>query len=162
MKYFTKKWCLGELEDWELNKIMDNYHQYIEEIYPKLPVTLKLMVRSISLHDGFITSAKFLENEEALQIDGVFGDLSFGYFNLRIKYYNIIKINKNILKQLFENTKLEVLSDEVKILASEQYSHRIVFSTGKEIEVIFKNLLLEIGNEVSENFRNNRCTLKII
>ncbi|MBU4510158.1 hypothetical protein KJ830_03815 [bacterium] len=162
MKYFTKEWCFGELKDTKMDKINENYQKYIAGIYLKLPVALKMLVKNLFLHDGLIRNIVYFRSQKILEINGIFGDLQFGYYNLKIKYYGINEINTKILKMIFNDKKVEILKDEIEMLNSQQYSHRIIFSIGEEIEILFKDLSIEIIDEKAENYKKENCNLKII
>ena len=87
MKYFTKDWCFGKLDDKEYENVERNYQKYIENIYEDLPATLKILIKNINLHDGIIKKGTFLKKENLFELEGIFGDLNFGYFGLTLKYY---------------------------------------------------------------------------
>ena len=74
MKYFTKKWCFVELKDKEVDSIYEKYQKYISEIYLKLPVTLKILVKDLLLHDGLIKKIIYFKNQRKIEIEGIFGD----------------------------------------------------------------------------------------
>ena len=72
MKYFTKKWCFGQLSTNTTNKIINDYNVYIETIYKELPVPLKFLIKNMSLHDGIINRVVFFKNNKILEIYGIF------------------------------------------------------------------------------------------
>ncbi len=159
MKYFTEDWCFGKLDDQEWETIERNYHSYIESIYDSLPVTLKILVKNLNLHDGIIKKISFLKKENAFELEGVFGDLGFGYFGLTLKYNDVIPLNEALLKSTFEDKRLEILSNEIEILDENKYSHKIIFDNGKEFEIKFKNLELKIIESRPESYKRINCKL---
>ena len=103
----------------------------------------------------------FLKKEKTFELEGIFGDLDYGYFNLILKYYHIRSFNEELLKGLFENNKLEILSHEIESQGNNKYAHKIIFDNGKELEVVFKNLELKITDDISKNYKRVSCKLLI-
>ncbi len=161
MKYFTKDWCFGKLDDKEYENVERNYQKYIENIYEDLPATLKILIKNINLHDGIIKKVTFLKKENLFELEGIFGDLNFGYFGLTLKYYEIKLLSQDLLKSIFENKNLEILSNEIEKLNRQKYSHQIIFDNGHEFEIEFKNLELRLINESSESYQRVNCKLLI-
>ena len=162
MRFFTKKWHAGNMEDREMNETLNKYNEYITQIYAQLPVTLKILAKSISLHDGFIKNVLFFENQRKIIISGIFGDLEFGYYTLKLKYMDIQLKNLKLMKDIFSNKKLEILFNEIEVLHSNIYSHKFLFSSEKEIEIIFQNLELEIINDIPDNYKISKCLFNVI
>ncbi len=160
MKYFTKKWCFSELSDDEINNNINLYNRYINFIYDNLPVTLKLLLKSISLHDGIINSVTYVKSKKFLELSGIFGDLQFGYYNLIIKYLNINHFEKKYLEEILNNND-EILRDEIEKLSNSNYSHKFIFNSGNEFEIVFSDIELYFRNSSSKEYKKKKCKINI-
>jgi len=161
MKYFTKEWCLGKLSDNKVNRILNDYNNYIKNIYEKLPLPLKLLTKNMYLHDGIITNVIFFKDKLSIELSGIFGDLQFGYYKLDIKYFNIDYIENEILKNIFFNKNIKILSDEIELLINDRFSHKFFFDTDKEIEIIFSNIKICISDASKKDYKNVICKVDI-
>lgn len=161
MKYFTKEWCLGILNEKKINSIANEYNEYIDKIYYKLPVTLKLLAKNVSLHDGIVKSVLFDKKNNILEIYGIFGDLQFGYFNLGLRYFNVDAINISKVHEIFLNKNIEILNDEIEILSEEKFSHRFIFQTKQEFEILFTDIEITVTNASSKEHKMEICLLKV-
>ncbi len=162
MKYFTREWCSGGLSDEENDRIWEDYKKYIKDIYWKLPFVLKILTNDISLHDGIIKKTYFYVKEGVLEFSGIFGDLQIGYFGLNIKYFDVYKMDTAFLKSLFYKEKAEILYDEIEILPDNKYSHKLIFTNGKEMEIIFNDIELKITNEIPANYKKESSILEVL
>lgn len=161
MKYFTKEWCFSKLDDDEIEQRLQSYRNYIESIYKQLPFVLKLLVQSINLHDGRLKVVSFSPEKKKLVIRGVFGDLESNYFILEIKYLMVSNVSIDSLLCIFKNQELEILSDEIEVLAKNLFSHRILFSTQKDIDIQFQDIELTVQNTSPESYKKLCCEFKI-
>ena len=161
MKYFTQDWCDGKLNDMETEQKLRFYRGYIQKIYEKLPFTLKILSQSVNLHDGRLKSVVFDSGKNKLLIKGVFGDLATGYFVLEVKYLQVVSVNIKLLVNIFKNKKIEILSDEIEMLSDAMFSHRILFSLNKCIEIKFKDIELKIKTATFEQYKRAVCCYKI-
>lgn len=162
MKYFTKEWCFGFLSDSETEMILNNYEEYLSAIYNELPFVLKIIAKNISMHDGILEKAIFFEHEKNLILEGIFGDLQSGYFFLSAKYSNVRNMSKEVLVNLFDKKKLEIIRDEIELLSPNTYSHKIIFSSKIEIDVIFSDIQLNIKNSSQLHYKSQNCILEFI
>ena len=81
MKYFTKEWCFGDLDEKEINNIVKKYKAYIKSEYSKFPFVLKVLSSNINLHDGIVRNIIFDQNNNFVRTSEIFGDLEVGYFH---------------------------------------------------------------------------------
>lgn len=162
MKYFTKDWCFSKLDDQEIQNRLKSYRDYIQDVYKKLPAVLRILVEHINLHDGKIALVVFNSEKKELLIRGVFGDLEVGYFFLSIKYLMVLNLDFNLLNSIFISDKLDVLSDEIEYLGDSYFSHRMLFSIKKDIDIQFKDIELEIQNANPRDYEKVRCQFKTV
>lgn len=161
MKFFNKAWCFCELNDDEIEQRLESYKNYIDEIYSKLPFTLKLMAKNLNLHDGKIIISRFIQQEKSLILKGIFGDLQTGYYFLTLKY-SISKLDIEPLSSIFKDKQLEILSDEIEFLSENSFCHRIFFSTQQELSIPFKDIQIEIQNALPEDYKNSKCIFEFL
>jgi hypothetical protein len=162
MKYFTKDWCFSKLADQEIEQRSKSYRDYIQGIYKKLPFVLKLLTHNINLHDGKLEIFYFMRDKKQLIIKGIFGDIELNYFMLEIKYSNVFNLDAGLLKPIFQNQEIEILSDEIEILSENLFSHRMLFSTQKDIDIQFEEIELKIQNTNPKNYKKVLCQFKTI
>lgn len=144
MKFFTEEWCSGKLKTSETKKVARDYQAYLDEIYDELPFPIKLLAKHINLHDGILGEIQYSKSSNMLILNGSFGDLETGYFSLQLKYLGISNFDLNQVASLCKNQKLEILRDEIELLTTGGYSHRLFFAIKKELEIFFRNLEIEI------------------
>jgi hypothetical protein len=161
MKYFTKKWCSYKLSEEELAQAEKLYEQYINKIFDKLLPSIKVLTKSLSLHDGIIRNVIFNEKNKFLVLSGIFGDLEFGYYSLEIKYIHSF-IDKELLTQVFFNKEVEIIRDEIEMLSDNQFSHSIIFSSKDDIKISFSNLEIKIIDTIATEYNVKKCKLNII
>ena len=162
MKYFTKEWCFSNLEEAEIGKRIKSYKDYIDKIYEKLPFTLKILAKTLNIHDGIIKKVTFDMANDMLILEGVFGDLQVGYFSLKVNYINVSNINTDVLISNFRNQKVNVLSDEIEMISKNRFSHKMFFSTKKETEILFEDMEIAIRSEDQENFKTELCQIEVL
>ncbi len=159
MKYFTKEWCFSKLDDQEIEHRLESYRNYVQNIYKKLPFVLKLLVQNINLHDGKLETIYFSPDKKNLILRGVFGDLESHYFELEIEYLRIKNEKNDLLDSVFKDQEIEILSDEIEVLSENLFSHRILFSTQKYIEIQFEDIKFKIQNANPKDYEKSLiCT----
>jgi len=162
MKYFTKEWCFGNLKESMIQETEDRYRGYIKSIYNRMSFSLKILYNNINMHDGIIRKVSFFKKSKTLIMQGVFGDLEVGYFLLSIKYNNVSKVDRKLLVKIFENKEAEILSDEIEYLSDGNISHKMIFSTKKEIDIQFEDIELDIRNAISSDYDQIPCALEFL
>lgn len=162
MKYFTKEWCFGEIDDCKIEALSKSYKKYINNIYEKLPFVLKLLSRNINLHDGRLMKAIFNHEENSLLLEAVCGDLQSKYYFLEIKYYGIYNLKDKVLMSIFKNQEIEILSDEIEFFSDEYFSHKMFFSSMKDIDIRFKDLQIIFRSATSNEYKKCLCLFEVI
>lgn len=54
MKYFTNDWFISRLPEEDLERIAEDYWNYIDSVFDKFPFTLKMLAKYVNLHDGIV------------------------------------------------------------------------------------------------------------
>jgi hypothetical protein len=161
MKYFDEEWCFSTLNDHEINEKLTSYKKYVDSIYTTIPFVLKLFAKAISFHDGIINKVLFSGDNNSVMIQGVFGDLSTGYYSLEIKYKNVHNFNEEMFSSFFKDQSKEILSDEIEVLLNDRYAHRFFFSDKTEIEIIFEDVDVKIQNTHRGSYKRSICEFEI-
>lgn len=161
MKYFTKKWCFGDLTEKAIQDRVDAYKTYIDKIYDELPFVLKVLSKEINLHDGIIKKITLNKDSSILNMIGIFGDAQVGYFVLNIKYVNVSNLNEKNLGSTVNTKNLLILSDEIEKIEGNLYSHRMIFSSKRELEINFEKIEIKIQNANQKQYKMKTCKLII-
>jgi hypothetical protein len=162
MKYFTKEWCFSDLNDREIDKRLVSYKDYISKIYEKLPFALKALSRNLNLHDGRLMKVIFNQKENALLLEGIFGDLQSGYYFLELKYIGISGLSTELLASCFRDQEIQVLSDEIEFISQNHFSHKFLFSTKRDIDIQFNDLQIGMRNAMPKDYKKTCCLFEII
>ena len=104
----------------------------------------------------------FIQNQGSLLLDGIFGDLQTGYFFLEIRYLGVSVLSEEILRSIFKDQVLEILSDEIEFFSENHFSHKMLFSSKKEIDVQFKDIQILIRNATSKDYRKYPSQFEVI
>jgi hypothetical protein len=54
MKYFTREWLTGGLDDAEFEAAIPAYEAHLDRVSPTLPGTVETLARGVNVHDGLI------------------------------------------------------------------------------------------------------------
>src|SRR5690606_19101983 len=111
--------------------------------------------------DGRLQAVSFNPDKKNLIIRGVCGDLEINYFILEIKYLKVSNLNLDFVVYFFKNQELEFLSDEIEVLEENLVSHRILFSTQKDIDIQFQDIELTVQTSPPEGYKKLCCQFKI-
>lgn len=162
MKYFTKEWCFSNLGDYEIDRISKSYKDYIDSTHAKLPFVLKILAKSLNLHDGRLMKVSYIQNEGSLLLDGIFGDLQTGYFFLQIRYLGVSGLSEEVLRAIFKDQVLEILSDEIELFSENYFSHKMLFSSKNEIDIQFKDIQIGIRTATSKDYKKYACHFEVV
>jgi hypothetical protein len=140
MKYLTKAWRSGSLPDSEVDRLRNNYWEYIEKNKNSFPTGIRLLATEINLHDGQFTSVVVNQSAKTLNMSLVVGDLQVGYEDLELKYsiVDFTRLSIDALRFLANSEQTEFLYDEIENLGNGNYEHRISFWPDSELSIQFK------------------------
>lgn len=148
MKYFTSKWwsetCLEEGDD-----TFERYRAYINSVRSKLPPEVLRLVEGVSLHDARVRSLA-LDAKAALlvlKLDGFdYSPLSEGKrptnLQIALRYEGLSAFSVTGKHGTwFKESDLGYL--EIEVLGRGKFEHRMLFDSGDEITIRFRNLTVE-------------------
>ena len=156
MKYFTNDWFFSRLAEDDMEKIAEQYWNYIDSVFEKLPFTLKMLAKSLNLHDGIVISSVLEEKSHTLTLELLCGDLQSGYFLLQLIYTGVSEDSKNLGK--FEKF-IEVHAAELEV-GNGDFFHRWLLSSGSEIEVKFLDVSLQIYTKTAKDYKDIKALKK--
>jgi hypothetical protein len=157
MRYFTRRWCTGALNDEKVVRAAAEYAKYVDAFDPPLPAALRSLTRSISVHDGRIRRLMLDRHRNRLRLELRCGDLSEGYFDLTLEYRGVDANSGEaaVLAALARDTTVEALHDEIDRVGGGRYVHRILFSSMDEVVVEFDELALRVEPRRGREFRRS-------
>lgn len=141
---------------------MTAYNEYINSRFMTLPFTLKLLSKHINLHDGILQQIVYNHTQNSLAMKCVCGDLQIGYFLIKIKYLGLDGPKEEELLSVFDGRCIEILMDEIEILENQSYSHKMIFNTRSEIDIIFRKVEIDVRDSSSTGYKKKPCRVKII
>jgi hypothetical protein len=162
MKYFTQEWCWDDLSDTQVATVLQRYDAYINSVYLQLPFALKVLAKSMNLHDGIIKKVALSPLEKSFVLSGVFGDLEVGYFKLRIEYKGICNFDLRKTLAVFFKNKIEIIRDEIEVVkknSNVNFVHRFIFSNKSEFQINFCDCSLEIESAALKDYVKKPCSL---
>lgn len=158
MKFYTLDWCRSRMPDTEIDRIYDSYQSYINSIYEELPHNLRNLITNVNLHDGIIKNVIISPSQNKLSMYGIFGDLQTGYTHLHLEYTLLNNFSIGDCSHIFMDEEIEILSDEIEFIRPDSYKHRILFNSGKEIEICFNKIELQMSPAAPSDYKKCVCS----
>jgi hypothetical protein len=156
MKHFTSDWFFSRLAEEDMEKIAVQYWNYIDSVFEKLPFALKILAKSVNLHDGNVIASALEEKSHTLTLELFCGDLQSGYFLLQLIYTGISEDSKNF-ERLEKFT--EVHAAELEAV-SNGFSHRLLLSSGSEVEIKFLDVSLQVYTKTAKDYKDIKSLKK--
>ncbi len=145
MKFFTREWLTGELNDKEYEKVVPAYNRHLAKIMPRLTPNLHNFVKMVNLHDGLIRLVMFDYKQLIFGLYLRCGDLQIGYYDLDIRYKDI-QLNQAVVdafSKAVQNIKTEILYNELDVADTNNFVHRMIFDPHYEVSIVFRDLEFE-------------------
>lgn len=144
MKFFTLDWWCGlqRLEDYDP---LPQYQKHLSSIRHRIPKRLLSLQETISLHDAKLRSLDYsnYHNTLTLQLDGDDGAGGSRQFTIRyieIVSYKTIADPERGLRGPHGFGDLGF--DEADVTTDGDFEHRLLFSTGIEMQIVFRDFEL--------------------
>lgn len=152
MKHFTFKWWSGECPD---DGVADAYWQYIESVKARFPSLVQSFITEHTLHDSRLLSLEVNTEQKELQIRLNGFNMSFNNqlaFALRYKGLRRFLSLGNTGYPLGGPGGFGDLGyDEFEILDNGFFVHRLLFSTGIEIQIEFATFDYKVSTIEDDN-----------
>lgn len=145
MRYFTRGWANGELDDAEGGRVVEAYQRRLEAIMPRLPAPARVLAREVSLHDAIIESVRWHPAAKELTLTLATVDPS-GYHTVALTYRGALLGVERVrtLREVARDRETEVLYSEVDIDDDGLLAHRMLFWPRDELTIDFGELGLEV------------------
>jgi hypothetical protein len=158
MKYFTLKWWGGKTGN--VMAVNAEYCHYMDSVRKVLPKDLWELYWKVSLHDARLRRLQFADGMLELKLDGERKDkgrLRPGLRRFRLCYQGVSAITsladpRKGLPGPFGYGDLGY--HEIEIIEEGLYEHRILFSSGIELQMRFSGFVLAYEDKVSGGAMN--------
>lgn len=153
MKYFTLRWWEGKVEN--SMAVNERFCRYVTSVKKSLPKDLWRLFWNVSLHDAHLRRLHFAHNKLELKLDGERWDKGKhrpGLRRFRLRYEGVSRMTSlaNPKRGLGGPKGYGDLGyDEIEVIDREVFEHRILFSTGIELQIRFSNFALWYQEPVS-------------
>lgn len=144
MRFFTRAWCTGELDDEAFDQAVPAYWRHIDAIADRLPPEVLHLAREVSLHDSMFISADLDRRAGSIELKLRCGDRQIGYFNELITYSGATLVSSGPADPaaIINNPETEVLYDEIDLGNRGQFVHRLLCWPQGELTLWFTSLTL--------------------
>lgn len=145
MKFFKLDWWCGlqQLEDYDP---VPQFQKHLSTIRDRLPEGLLALQETISLHDAKLRSLDYSNHHSSLtlQLDG--DDGAGGFRQFTIRYIEVVSF-KTIADPdcglRGPHGFGDLGYDEADITTDGNFEHRLLFSTGIEMQIVFRDFELK-------------------
>jgi hypothetical protein len=151
MRYFTRGWHAGELDDAESEAVRVAYQARLAAITPQLPEALLRLASELDVHDGIIDSVCWHPRRHVLELVLVCRALDASGrgssdVEARIEYRGAMLGEQRVrtLQRVATSRETEVLYDEVDLNHDGSFAHRLLFEPAEELTIDFTALDLVI------------------
>lgn len=158
MKYFEIDIFKNECDEDKFEGKFEAYKRYVNSIYEKIPFTIKLLARSIPLHDGKIKSIHIDSSNNKLEITIICGSNFAGYFEINILLKDACYDTNEI--EALEGKSLEILYTEWELL-EKGYNYKILFYPYHEISIDSSEVNIEMSTKNMDDFLEFSTGVKI-
>jgi len=145
MRYFTRGWANGDLDDAEFEHAGVAYDQRLAAIVPRLPAALQELART-SLHDAILERVRWNPTARRLQVSFVAGLQQSAPITVGATYEGAMLGERRIeaLRNAARDREATVLYDEIDLAEEGHFVHRLLFWPREEVTIDFAALRLEV------------------
>ncbi len=143
MRWFTREWATGALDESEFERRVSEYQQHLEAIRPDLRDGAEQLL-SVNIHDAQVRSWQLTE-DGVLHLRVLAGDLQRGYEWLDLRYELVRLVgasSEDIGGWRLDEPGVELLYDEIDGADGGKYEHRILVSPDGEFGIRFSSVEL--------------------
>ena len=147
MKYFTRGWHNGDLDDRTTEDVAQEYRKEIEDLSRTMSPAVRRLAMETDLHDAIIERVVLNEASRKLTMYLVAGDLQIGYNGVQIAYEDvrIDRCDVDVLEQRANDRCTCILSQEIGRSHDGHYIHKLLFWPEGEVSVSFRDLMLTVA-----------------
>ena len=89
MRFFTREWLSGELDETYWERVVPAYEAHLDRIMPLLPGPVQTLARGVNIHDSLIRSVDLRVRRRTLKLALRCGDKQVGYYHLDLVYRGV-------------------------------------------------------------------------
>jgi hypothetical protein len=148
MRYFTRGWASGELEDAACERLKDAYYQRLRDIEGQLPEDARRLARGVNLHDAVIETIRWHPTAKVLTLAVVTVDVDSTYQSVVLTYAGAMLGRQRVetLREVARDRTALILYDEVDLDdGTGLLAHRLLFDPRDELTIDFQDLKLSIN-----------------
>lgn len=142
MKWLTREWASGGLDDEEWDERWENYLAHNDEVLPRLGSGAERLVQDINLHDAQIHAFEH-RADNVLVVRALIGDLQVGYEFIELAFLDShlrLEPGSTLESLRLLEDETEIAYDEVDVEANGRFVHRVLLWPRGEYEVVFASL----------------------
>jgi hypothetical protein len=153
MKYFTLSWWEGKVEN--AMAVNERYCRYVRSVRKSLPADLWRLFWDVSLHDADLRRWRLVDDILELRLDGERRDKGKyipGRRRFRLTYQGVRSLTStaNPKRGLGGPHGYGDLGyDEIEVVGDRLYEHRILFSSGIELQIRFSGFTLWYADDLA-------------
>ena len=153
MKFFTRAWCEGKVDESEDRGQM--YVDHLAGIKSQFSPTLRaLAFDEFPLHDGLIRQIIVSRQSKSIQLLLRCGDRQMGYFDLNVSYFKVDFKHSDVseLASVANHARTEILYDEIDLHNESDFEHRFIFWPTGEAIIVFREVTFEMNPASGRDF----------
>jgi len=157
MRYLTRGWAGGDLDDAECEAASAAYLARLDEIGDRLPPTVLRLAREINLHDAIVEWVHWAPIPKTLEISFVTSSDRHGRGAVLLTYRGaLLGVQKvETLRRVARDREACVLYDEVDRNSSGELVHRLLFWPNEELGIDFAELELSVSERTDQRVNLN-------
>ena len=147
MRYFTRGFTNGELDDDESDRVVAAYRQRLVDIAPRLAGAMLQLARDVDVHDAIIESVQWTPDSNELAVTLVAGAGERGCRSIALAYTGARLGRERIesLRRAALHRETQVLYREVDVDDDGLMVHRLLFWPCEEVTIEFDALRLDVA-----------------
>jgi hypothetical protein len=146
MKYFTRGWSKGELDDETSDQMRAAYWDRVKSLRSSMPASVNKLATATKLHDAVIDRISWDRRRRNLKLELVLVDdhSHSGSYGVTLLYKGVQLSDKQIglLAERARDRRTEILYSEVDLEENGTWVHRMLFEPVGEISIWFSSLKL--------------------
>ncbi|MBI5362462.1 MAG: hypothetical protein HZA53_04730 [Planctomycetes bacterium] len=147
MKYFTRGWVNGELDDDASEAVVVAYRRRLEAIMPSLPESVRRLAREVSLHDALVEQVRWRPHDRTLTLVFVVTCGPGAPGTARVVYEGALLGERRLdaLRSVARDRDAVLLYDEVDLGEDGGLVHRLLFWPREEVTVDCRVVHVELA-----------------
>lgn len=146
MRYFTRGWATGELDDDETEGAGQAYQRRLEAIAGRLPAAARTLAHEVQLHDALVERVRWRPGAQVLTLTLVTCGHAGECQTVELAYVGALLGEHRLetLRAVARDRDTELLYDEVDIDDDGLLSHRLLFWPRDELTIDCQELRVEV------------------